>query len=204
MQTEIIAAIERRYSANSFDGRPFDQERILKLARLATRAPTAYNLQNWRFIAVATSEAKSRLQAAAYGQAKVSSSAVTYIVCGQLPSAGTLGERLQPSVDAGIMSATTVGAWVDEVEKTYGNDVQRQRDEAIRSGTLGASFLMLAAAGMGLDSAPMAGFDSASVAREFHLSEVDIPVMLVAVGYAGEGNRPQKPRLDVSRVLEVV
>lgn len=81
---------------------------------------------------------------------------------------------------------------------------QRQRDEAIRSGTLGASFLMFAAAGMGLASAPMAGFDSAEIAREFHLSDFEIPVMLIAVGYPGVENRPQKPRMDVSRVLEVV
>ncbi|WP_338048971.1 nitroreductase family protein [Rhodoligotrophos defluvii] len=72
MKNPIIAAIESRVSANLFDAeRALSDEHIEELTRLATRAPTAYNLQNWRFIAVRTPEAKARLQAAAYGQAKV-------------------------------------------------------------------------------------------------------------------------------------
>ncbi|MCV0396022.1 MAG: nitroreductase family protein [Rhizobiaceae bacterium] len=205
MKNPIIAAIESRVSANLFDaGRTLADEEIEELARLATRAPTAYNLQNWRFIAVRTPEAKARLRAAAYGQAKVSEAAVTYIVCGRKPSHTVVEERLRPSVEAGFMPAEMVGAWTAAVEDGYRDDPQKQRDEAVRTATLGAAFLMFAAQAHGLATGPMVGFDPAAVAREFALAADEIPVVLVAVGHAREGNWPQKPRLPVSRVLETV
>jgi hypothetical protein len=47
----------------------------------------------------------------------------------------------------------------------------------------------------------MIGFDPAGVASAFNLTAQDVPVMLVAVGSAGTGNWPQKPRLSVHDVL---
>lgn len=47
----------------------------------------------------------------------------------------------------------------------------------------------------------MVGFDADRLTREFGLGDDEIPVVLVAVGHAGTGNWPQKPRLPVSHVL---
>ena len=81
----ILQAIEERRTTNLFDpARGIDDERIEELVRLATTAPTSFNLQNWRFVAVRTPERKARLRALAWDQAKVSEAAVTFIVCGQL------------------------------------------------------------------------------------------------------------------------
>lgn len=205
MKNPIVAAIENRVSTNLFDaGKALADAQIEELTRLATRAPTAYNLQNWRFIAVRTPEAKARLQAAAYGQAKVTEAAVTYIVCGQLPSHTVMEERLRPSVEAGFMPAGTLKAWAAAVEESYRDNPQKQRDEAVRTATLGAAFLMFAAEAYGLATGPMVGFDPMVVARQFTLAADEIPVVLVAVGHAREGNWPQKPRLPVARILETV
>lgn len=204
MKNPIITAIENRVSTNLFDaGRALTDAQIEDLASLATRAPTAYNLQNWRFIAIRSAGAKARLQAAAYGQAKVTEAAATFIVCGQRPESAVMEERLQPSVEAGFMPSGMIGAWMKAVEDSYGGNAQMQRDEAIRTATLGAAFLMFAAEAHGLATGPMVGFDPEVVAREFRLAANEIPVVLVAVGYAREGNWPQKPRLPVSQVLEL-
>lgn len=205
MKNPIVAAIENRVSTNLFDaGKALADAQIEELTRLATRAPTAYNLQNWRFIAVRTPEAKARLQAAAHGQAKVAEAAVTYIVCGQLPSHTVMEDRLRPSVEAGFMPAGTLKAWAAAVEESYRDNPQKQRDEAVRTATLGAAFLMFAAEAYGLATGPMVGFDPMAVARQFTLAADEIPVVLVAVGHAREGNWPQKPRLPVARILETV
>ena len=49
----------------------------------------------------------------------------------------------------------------------------------------------------------MTGFDAAGVAQAFGLRQEEVPVMLVAMGYAQEGNWPQKPRRPVNDVLEL-
>ena len=100
MQNPMVALIEQRSSANLFDrSHQLADAEIEELIRLATRAPTAYNLQNWRFLAARTPAAKERLRSLAFDQPKASDAAVTFIICGLLPDHGTLRDRLQPRRD---------------------------------------------------------------------------------------------------------
>lgn len=203
MTNPTIALIERRVSANMFDaGHTLADAEIEELVRLATRAPTAYNLQNWRFIAARMPETKARLRSLAYGQAKVSEAAVTFIICGLLPDHAVIPERLLPFVEAGHMSVDMASNWQEAVRAQYA-DPQAARDEAVRSASLGAATLIYAAEALGLVSGPMSGFEAEGVAREFGLGPNEVPVMLVAVGRAAPGNWSQKPRRPLAEVLEI-
>lgn len=133
MTNPTIALIEQRVSANRFDAsHTLSDAEIRELTRLATRAPTAYNLQNWRFIAVRAPESKVRLQHLAHGQTKVRDAAVTFIVCGQLPDHAALPERLRPFVEAGFMPGEMAAVWQEGARAQYA-DPQTARDEAVRS-----------------------------------------------------------------------
>ena len=205
MKTVITTLIEQRTSANQFDPtKTLSVAEIEELIRLATLSPTAFNFQNWKFIAVHTAQAKDRLKAVAYGQQKIADAAVTFIICGTLEAHIGLANALKPSVEAGIIDQAMSDTWVGMATAGHAENPQRQRDEAIRSASMGAMTLMLAAQGMGLVSGPMIGFDPVGVAREFNLSANDVPAMLVAVGYAAAGNWPQKLRLPVKDILTIV
>ncbi|MNW07388.1 putative NAD(P)H nitroreductase MhqN [compost metagenome] len=91
--------------------------------------------------------------------------------------------------------------WEGAAKSLYFEQPQRQRDEAVRSATFGASTLMFAAQAMGWGSAPMIGFDAEAVARAFALAPDEVPVLLVAVGAALPQNWPQKPRRPLEQVL---
>jgi nitroreductase len=199
----MLGVIEQRISANQFDAwHTLDDALVAELVRLATRAPTAYNLQNWRFVAAKSPEAKTKLCALAYGQTKVSNAAVTFIVCGVMPDHETLPQRLMPFVEAGHMRAETVASWQAGARAKYA-DPREARDEAVRSASLGAAALIYAAEAMGFVSSPMGGFDPEGVAREFGLAADELPVMLIAVGRSAPGNWPQKPRRPLSEVLKI-
>jgi nitroreductase len=129
---------------------------------------------------------------------------VTFIVCGKLQAHKGLAHSIAPTVAAGIIDQTMADSWVAMAHGSLDNNPERQRDEAIRSASMAAMTLMLAAQGMGLVTGPMIGFDPAGVAKEFNLSADDVPAMLVAVGYSAPGNWPQKPRLPVKEVLSIV
>lgn len=205
MSNPIVRAIEERRTSVLFDpSRSISDEQITELVRLATKAPTSFNLQNWRFIAVRTPEAKARLRKIAWDQAKITEASVTFIVCGQLADHRAMADRLEPSVAAGTMPATMVPGWEAAAKSLYFEQPSRQRDEAIRTATFGAGTLIYAAHAMGLGSGPMIGFDAEAVAREFELASDEIPAMLVAVGYATPENWPQKPRRPLSQVLTFI
>jgi nitroreductase len=198
----VAAIIKARASSSSYDAtRGLSREEIGELVDLATQAPSAFNMQNWKFIAVHSPEAKERLLPLAYGQPKVVDAAVTFIICGTLDEHLTMPAALAPTRDAGIIDQATYDGWVGAVNNMYGSNPVMQRDEAVRSASLAAMTLMLAAQDKGLISCPMIGFDPAGVAAAFALAPTDVPVMLVTVGYSGPGNWPKKPRKPVAEVL---
>ena len=200
----LLAAIAQRSSLNSFDPHArLDDSTIHELIGWASRAPSAFNLQNWRFIAVRSDAAKQRLRQLAWDQPKVSEAAVTFILCGVLPDTEQLAARLQPSVEAGFMPANMPDSWQQAAEQLYADSPRARRDEAIRSATLAAATLMQAGQALGLGACPMTGFDAPAVATHFGLGTEEIPVMLVAMGRAAPGNWPQKPRRPLQQILEL-
>jgi nitroreductase len=201
----IDEVIISRTSASNYDAtRKLSKTEIGELIALATQAPSAFNLQNWTFIAVESEAAKAALLPLAYGQPKVTAAAVTFVICGTLNPHQTLPDALRPTVDAGIIDEETYQGWLGAVQGMYGDNPQMQRDEAVRSASLAAMTLMLAARGKGLISCPMIGFDAAGVAAQLGLADSEIPVMMVTVGYAAPGNWPKKPRKAVDSVLRFV
>ena len=205
MTNAVIKCILSRSAAKYYDpAATLSDDQIRELVRIGTTAPTSFHLQNWRFIAVRTPEAKARLRPVAWDQPAVTEAAVTFIVCGQLADSSVVPERLAPLVEAGIMPAKMVPEWEIPARDLYMEYPQRQRDEAVRTGTFGAAAMIYAARALGLGSTPMIGFDADAVRREFALAEDEVPVMLLAVGKALPGNWPQKPRRPVADVLELV
>jgi len=198
----VIECILSRSSAKYYDSAAsLSDDQIRELVRIGTTAPTSFHLQNWRFVAVRTPEAKARLRPIAWDQPAITEAAVTFVIVGQLADASTVPERLAAVVEAGIMPAHLVPEWETPARGLYDDQPQRQRDEAVRSATFGAAAIIYAARSLGLGSTPMIGFDPEAVHREFGLTEDEVPVMLLSVGPERPGNWPQKPRLPVADVL---
>jgi putative NAD(P)H nitroreductase len=205
MRNPIQEIIESRSSISFFDpSRELSDDTINALVEQATRAPSAFNFQNWRFIVVRSPEAKARLKEVAYGQQQVVDASVTFIICGTLAAHEQLRRRLEPMVASGAMSKEMAENWVSQATLDHENNSQLQRDEAIRSASLAGMTLMLAASGMGLANGSMIGFDMAALSREFGLTSNDVPAIVVTVGYSRPGNWSQKPRRPIHELIEVV
>jgi nitroreductase len=199
----VIECILSRSAAKYYDpSATLSDDRIRELVQIGTAAPTSFHLQNWRFIAVRTQEAKARLSPIAWHQPAITEAAVTFIVCGQLADSSVIPDRLAPVVQAGVMPAAMVPEWEAPARNLYMEHPQRQRDEAVRTATFGAAAMIYAARSLGLGSTPMIGFDADAVHREFGLAEDEVPVMLLTVGPERPGNWPQKPRRPLAEVLD--
>jgi nitroreductase len=202
MNKTIRDLIEARVSANYFDpAAPVSDEQVAELARLATLAPSAFNVQNWQFVAVRSQQARELLRELSFGQQKVADAPVTFIISGTLKAQDQVAAALQPAVDKGILIQPLADSWTRMAQGAMNGDQRAQRDEALRSASLAAMTMILAAEGMGLASCAMNGFDAAAVHAAFGLAADEVPVMLVAVGHAAQGNWPQKPRRPLQDVL---
>ncbi|MBN9518328.1 nitroreductase family protein [bacterium] len=205
MTNAVIECILSRSATKYYDSAAtLSDDQIRELVRIGTTAPTSFHLQNWRFIAVRTREAKARLSPIAWNQPAITEAAVTFIVCGQLADSSVIPERLAPLVEAGIMPKKMVPEWEIPARDLYMQYPQRRRDEAVRTGTFGAAAMIYAARSLGLGSTPMIGFDADAVHREFGLAEDEVPVLLLFIGAERSGNWRQKPRRPVAEVLALV
>ena len=204
MTRSTLDSIKHRISANAFDAsKTLSTAEIEELVTFANEAPSSFNIQHARFIAVTDAAKKEKLKELSWNQQKVADAAVTFIVLGDLQAHTKLPELMSRAVTAGIVEQGVADWFVSGAAGFYSNYTNERlvRDEAIRSASFAAMNLMLAADAKGLASGPMIGFDSEGVKKEFGISDRYVPVLTLAVGYAKEGNWPRKPRLTVGEVL---
>jgi nitroreductase len=197
IETMLTRSATKYYDADA----TLTDEQIAALVEIGTSAPTSFNLQNWRFVAVRSPEAKARLRPIAWNQAMTTEAAVTFVIVGQLADASQVPERMGPMVEAGYMRKDHLPEAEKGARSIYDDKPQQQRDEAIRTATFGAAAIIYAARSLGWGSTPMIGFDPAAARAEYGLANNEIPVMLLSVGPMREGNWPSKPRLPVRDVL---
>lgn len=199
---DALTVIRERTSINKFDSsRQISEAEIREIVGDATQAPSSYNIQHWRFVAVTDPEKKKQLQAAAHNQAKVAEASATIIVLGDLRGHEKMEKIYEPLVQGGAVTKEVAASAARNAANSYGSNPQFQRDEAIRSGAMAAMTFMLAAQARGYVTGPMIGFDPEKVKKLFNISDRYVPVMLITLGYPAPGNLPRKPRLSVDEVL---
>ena len=200
---DALTLIRERTSVNHFDpSKTVSEAEIREIIADAVQAPSSYNIQHWRFVAVTDPEKKKQLQSAAYNQVKVGQASATIIVLGDLQGYEKMEQIYAPLVKNGVVTQDYASGAAQRATDTYFNNPQFARDEAIRSAALAAMTLMIAAQARGYVTGPMIGFDPEQVKRVFDISDRYVPVMLITLGYPAPGNLPRKPRLSVDEVLE--
>lgn len=192
--TPFFQLLQQRVSAYGFSDSHITESELQYLITAACHAPSAYHLQNWHFTAVCSEKAKQALYHAAFCQLKIMQAATVIVISGKLTGYQDLSEKLRDSVQAGIIDDETAQSWIASAHATFHNNPQAQRDEAIRSASLAAMPLMLAAQEKGWASCPMSGFDVEAVRQTAGLSENLLPVLLVAIGKAADSKQKQKIR----------
>jgi nitroreductase len=78
---EIIGAIRTRRSIRSYKIRSIEEEKLERVLDAGRLAPSARNLQDWKFIVVKDKEKRQRLSEAAMGQPYVASAPVVIAAC---------------------------------------------------------------------------------------------------------------------------
>ncbi|HEX2189718.1 MAG TPA: nitroreductase family protein [Longimicrobiaceae bacterium] len=190
------AAAQRR-SIRAFDAEPIphaDLEEILDVVRLA---PSAFNVQPWRFVVVETPELKQRLAAAAYGQRQVASAPAVIVLYTDM--AETL-ERVDEVLHPGMPAEQKARAR-ESLLRTFASQAEAEREAwAAGQGSIALGYLLLAAEAHGYQTSPMAGFDAEAVKELLDLpSNVRIPA-LVAVGRGAEEGFPHH-RHELERIV---
>lgn len=194
---DTFEAVQSRRAVKHYDPEhrltPAEEEEILAAALLS---PTAFNIQNWRFVIARDPALRRELRTVAWDQAQVTDASLLVILCADSKAwqknPGQCWANAPQEVQDFILPAIT---------QYYEGRDWVQRDECMRSCGIAAQTLMLAAKSLGYDSCPMDGFDYEAVGKLINLPPDHVVAMFVAIG---KGTKPAWPRSGARPRDEVV
>jgi len=195
MKTE--EAINSRRSIKHFDPEheiPIDK--MTNLLSLAALSPTAFNIQNWRYIVVQDKELREKIRAQAWDQAQVTDASLLIILCSDLHAWKKDPERYWNDAPQEVKEIM-----LRALDAYYRGKEQMQHDEAMRSCGITAQTLMLAAKSMGYDSCPMDGFDFEKVGELINLPDDHVIAMFVVIGKGIKEAWPRPGQLSLDEVV---
>ncbi len=204
---DSIQMIQNHRSVNYFDpAKKIDHETLKKIINLAVHAPSAYNLQPWRIIAIESDEAKEKLWNLAYKQPKIKDAAVNLLIVGNKNG----WDKDNPVWNEMLQSVGGNTEMVEGAQKgtafTYGSSEERRIAFANLNAGLLAMSIMYAAQSYGVDSHPMNGFDADGVHKAFGLLPHETPVVNVTLGAFDQSKtlHPRRPRRGFEKIAEIV
>jgi len=194
---DTFEAITQRRAVKHFDpNHQISKAEIEQLFSLAILSPTAFNIQNWRFVLVQNPELRSSIRSVSWNQAQVTDASLLVILCADIKS-----WEKEPGRYWRNASQETQDFLLPAIDNYYRGLEQVQRDEAMRSCGMAAQTLMLTAKAMGYDCCPMDGFDFEAVGKLINVPEDHVIAMFVAIGKALSPAHPRGGQLALSEVL---
>lgn len=173
MTKDLIEAIQERRSVRSFEDTPVPDATIGRLLESARLAPSAGNLEPWKFIVVKRDELKKKLAQAAYGQNFLSYAPVCIVVC---------AEPNRSAIRYGYR----------------GSELYCLQDTAAATQNI-----LLAATGCGLGSCWVGSFDEEAVRECLNLDNHFRPVAIIPIGYPQEeaAEIPRRPMDEITLIM---
>jgi nitroreductase len=187
----LSQAIEDRRATPSFLPDPVPESDLKKILEAGLSAPSAYNLQPWRFVVVREVEQRARLRQAAMKQPKVEEAPVVIVACADLEGwrNGDLDEIIRLAQQHGYGDEARYASMRKNIAKFFGSTPGTAGglapDFAVwanRQTMIAFTTMMWMAEVLGYDTAPMEGFYEDQVKATLGIPAYVRVVALLAIG----------------------
>jgi nitroreductase len=162
---EFFEVIKNRHSIRTFSDQPVEDEKLQQILETANLAPSAGNLQAYEIYVVTDAKKRDGLSCAALAQEYVAVAPVALVFC------------THPEL--------TEGRYTERGTRLY----------TVQDATIACTFAMLAATDLGLGSVWVGTFDEKVVRLIIGAPDSQVPVVILAIGYAAEfpDQHPRRP-----------
>lgn len=122
---KTVEAIRSRRSIKHFDSSHImSAEEVNEILSLAILAPTAFNIQNWRFVVVSDADLRNKIKEAAWGQSQVTDTSLFIVLCADLKAWEKEPGRYWANAPKEVQAFMLPG-----IDNYYRGKEQVQRDE---------------------------------------------------------------------------
>ncbi|MEE4602888.1 MAG: nitroreductase family protein [Desulfobacteraceae bacterium] len=194
---QVDEAIRARRAIKWYDPEhQMPEETFIKLMEHAILAPTAFNIQNWRFVRVTDPEQRKAIRAVAWDQAQVTDASELLVLCFDNKCWQRDPQRYWRKAPQEVQDFL-----VPAIDDYYRDKPQVERDEGMRSCGLVGQTIMLMALELGYQSCPMDGFDYDEVAKIINLPEDHSIAFMITIGKGIKDSWPKPGQLPLDEVM---
>jgi nitroreductase len=194
---KVSEAVSTRRAVKWYDPEHrMPEETFRQLMEHAILAPTAFNIQNWRFVRITDRQQRQAIRAVAWDQAQVTDASELLVLCFDCRAwdrdPGRYWRNAPQEVQDFLLPA---------LAEYYRGKPEVERDEGMRSCGLAGMAIMLLARELGYDSCPMDGFDYEAVGRIIGLPKDHAIAFMIAIGKRTKQPWPKPGQLPLADVL---
>jgi len=194
---KVSEAIQTRRSYKWYDNdHQMPEETFRQLMEHAILSPTAFNIQNWRFVRVTDTGQREAIRKAAWDQAQVTEASELLVLCFDSKSWEHDPQRYWVNAPQEVQDIL-----VPAIDGYYRDKPQVERDEGMRSCGLVGQTIMLMAKELGYESCPMDGFDYDEVGKIIKLPEDHEIAFMIAIGKPVKDPWPRPGQLALDDVM---
>ena len=187
---EFKELLTKRYAAKAFQDRAVPEDTMHELLEMNRLTPSGLNIQPWRIKVVSDAATKARLLEAAPYEPQIGSCSHLLVFCADTDWAAqtqklgrTMKEKAVPDKIWGIVMGIAA-------------EMAEEPEPELHAWIVGnvymaATYALLGAQALGLDSCPMTHFPPVEFSRLLDLPDNVTPVLLMAVGYAADEPKPK-------------
>jgi nitroreductase len=203
----IINALNWRYATDRFITKSIPEEKFQTIMEATRLSPSSMNFQPWKYISIQSPELRKQIFEAGYSQ-KAIIEAPTLLVL-TIPNILTKA-NVDHIIKASAEARNADPASLDGYRKMLQGFVDKTApdkffDWSRRQAYISLGILLLTAAQLEIDTAPMEGFEPEKVNKILGLTEYSA-VTLIALGYRSAKDTHQtwpKVRFKMEEILEV-
>ena len=186
----IEELLENWSSVKKYKDKEISQDTLDKIFDLTTKAPTAFNLQPYRFLVLDSEEAKEKAVKSAVPVNRWIQYADKIVVLIGFEDIDRNAHKVhEKKIEKGEIDLEAA----ENRMKMYA-DYKTRDDEFLtgwltRNTMIPATFFMLACQNYGIGSCPVRGFKQEKLSEELDLKESERPIVLIPIGYPKESER---------------
>lgn len=182
----IIDVMYERRTVRQYTDQKITKETLDSIIEAAGSAPSAWNLQHWKFIVIQDEDNKKSVFDVAYRQQQIQDAAAVVVVLGDTQADRSADAIYGQAVEAGFMTEAIKNTLVGNIRQAYENAPDIGVHGAIQNSSFAAMQLMLAAKAQGIDSCPIGGFDADALRDVLAIPERYLPTLIITLGYGSQ------------------
>ena len=202
----IIEALNWRYATDRFTTNPIPEESLQTIMEAARLAPSSMNFQPWKYISVASPELRQQIFEAGGEQEAINAPTLLVLTIPNILTTENVDNVVLATAKARNADPSTLEGYRNMLQGFVDRTTpEKFFDWSRRQAYISLGMLLLAAAQLEVDAAPMEGFDATKVTEILGLKDYT-SVTLIGLGYRSPEDDHQswpKVRFDMEEILEV-